>query len=788
MVCPPKTHTIGNGPGETSSPNDVAPAGSQSGEDNPVQSDPRLLNTMLTSSLTAVGVTDAQGRLLFANDALIEMWGYCRDDRVLGRNLADFWVQEGIEEFTRSLIASDQAIGEGLGRRKDGTLFNAQYSADLIRDDDGRPLYMFGTFLDITDQKNTLKALRRSEATFNGLFRAAPIGIGLVTNRVLRFVNRGLCEMSGYSSEELIGKSARILYESDEEFERVGRVKTEAFAERGTGSVEARCRHKDGTSVDVLVSSAPIQRDDLSAGVIFTAMDISDRKRAERALQESEERYRLLFERNLAGVWRSTLDGHVLECNAAMARILGYRSPEEAIQESTLERHADVEDGRRFTSLLSELGSLVNYEFDAKKRDGTPVSLLLNASLVPSDSAEGTVVEGTAYDITEHKTTEQQLRQALKMEAVGQLAGGIAHDFNNLLMAVTSYTDLLEVRLGPNHSFDRYTDGIRETVDRATGLVRKILAFGRKQMLQPKVVNLNTVVDEMERMLRRTIPENIRLETCFEPRLHSVKADPSQIEQVIVNLAINARDAMPAGGSLTISTENVEVSEEMAEVFPGLTPDSYVVLSVADVGKGMSEETVSHIFEPFFTTKSPGQGTGLGLAQVWGIVKQSEGYIYVDSDPGVGTTFRIYLPTVDDVDPAPSESQTRSPTVGGTETVLVAEDDNDVRSAIREGLVGLGYEVFEATDGDHALQIAAERDGHINALVTDMVMPGIAVDDLVDRLTKNHPALRVVYITGYSVSALEIGDLEGPTSALLQKPFSLHDLAATLRRLLDGEG
>jgi len=635
--------------------------------DNPFQSDPRLLSSLLTSSMTAVGVTDADGHLLFANDALIRMWGYPEGEPFAGRHLSEFWVEEGIRDFVSSLAKSGQAVGEGLGRRKDGTLFNVQYVADLIRDDDGRPIYMFGTFLDVTEQKRTLKALKRSEATFNGLFRAAPIGIGLVTDRIFRFVNRTMCEMTGYGSEELVGRSARILYDSDEEYERVGRVKYDEIAEHGTGSVETRFVRKGGGSVDVLLSSSPIHPDNLSSGVIFTAMDISDRKRAETALRESEAR----------------------------------------------------------------------------------------------------------------------LRQAVKMEAVGQLAGGLAHDFNNLLMAITSYTDLLDARLGPDHEFARYTQGILQTVDRATGLVKKILAFGRKQMLQPRVIKLNTVVHDMEGMLRRTIPENIRLETSFTSPLPSVHADPNQIEQVIVNLAINARDAMRGSGTLKISTAAEEHLEPDAQVHPGLRPGEYVVLSVADDGSGMDGDTQSRIFEPFFTTKNPGQGTGLGLAQVWGIVKQSDGFIYVDSQLGVGTTFRVFLPAVDELDSMPPAHEAKLSTIGGSETVLVAEDDSDVRAAITEGLTGFGYRVLEATDGDNAVEVAREHSGRIHALVTDMVMPGMAVEDLVEGLTDDEPLLRVVYITGYSVAALEVGEPPGSAAALLQKPFSLHELATTLRRVLD---
>jgi two-component system, cell cycle sensor histidine kinase and response regulator CckA len=388
-----------------------------------------------------------------------------------------------------------------------------------------------------------------------------------------------------------------------------------------------------------------------------------------------------------------------------------------------------------------------------------------------------------AYD--ELARTQDQLAQAQKMEAIGRLAGGIAHDFNNLLTVIKGRSQLVLQRLGPDDPLRRQIALVEQTADRAASLTRQLLAFSRKQMLDPRVLDLNAVVDGIESMLRRLIGEDIELRTRPARDLGAVRADPGQLEQVILNLVVNARDAMPAGGTLTIETANLEVTAEPVEAPLDIPAGLYVRLSVSDTGVGMSAGTRAHLFEPFFTTKELGKGTGLGLASVYGIVKQSGGAIAVRSEPGSGSTFAIFLPQVGEpVEPArPGRAEDEVP--GGTETILLVEDEDAVRELAREVLQAGGYTVLEARHGHQALEIAETHRGSIALLLTDVVMPGMDGPGLARRLTAIRPGVRLLYVSGYADRVAESGD-GLPAAALLHKPFFPATLAGKVREVLDG--
>jgi nitrogen-specific signal transduction histidine kinase/ActR/RegA family two-component response regulator len=393
-----------------------------------------------------------------------------------------------------------------------------------------------------------------------------------------------------------------------------------------------------------------------------------------------------------------------------------------------------------------------------------------------------------ALDITDRKQLEEQLRQSQKMEAVGRLAGGIAHDFNNLLMVIQGYADLLAERLPAGDPLRRNAEQIQTASQRATSLTRQLLAFSRKQMLAPKVISVQSILGDMERILRRLIGEDIQLETSSAPDVGLIKADRSQIEQVILNLAVNARDAMPQGGRLTIETANVDLDASYARSPVVLAPGKYVMLAVTDNGCGMDAETQTHIFEPFFTTKEKGKGTGLGLATVYGIVKQSGGYVWVYSEPGRGTSFKIYLPMVENVEEPGRDNRGDPQSSGrGTETILLVEDEKGVRELAREYLEMSGYTVIEAEDGHTALELAAMHSGTIHLLMTDVVMPGISGRELADRVKRIRPKIQVLYMSGYTDQAVVHHGILDMDAVLLQKPFTMATLSSKLREILAAE-
>jgi PAS domain S-box-containing protein len=463
--------------------------------------------------------------------------------------------------------------------------------------------------------------------------------------------------------------------------------------------------------------------------------------------------------------------------------ILGLRSDEMTGQSLYEYFHTDDPEFLAIAAHRKALaGENVAYELEWQKH-------IFDSHVQPLKSSEGQLlgVIGVALDITDRKHLADQLRVAQKMQAVGELAGGVAHDFNNLLMIVKGHAEMLLDRIQDSSPVRHNLEQIQGATDRAATLTRQLLAFSRKQVLQPKILDLNDVVAGMIKMFARVIGENIDLAFLPGSKLAPVKADPGQMEQVLLNLVVNARDAMPDGGRLTIETANVELDRVSASQHPAMEAGSYVMLIVTDTGCGMDAGTQARIFEPFFTTKGHGKGTGLGLATVYGVVKQSGGFIWVYSELNHGTTFKIYLPQVTaDVDRLIAEKVAAGP-VPGTETVLFVEDEESVRELVRDYLGRTGYRVLDAADGVQALDVAVAHRGPIHILVTDVVMPRLSGRELVTRLTAARPDVKVLYISGYTDDSIfRHGVLEGGV-AFLQKPFNLRDLAQKIRQVLDGE-
>ena len=503
-------------------------------------------------------------------------------------------------------------------------------------------------------------------------------------------------------------------------------------------------------------------------------------------LRRSEMNFRSLVTNAPYGICRCDSTGQLLDVNPALLAMLGYSSARDLVGTHLGALYPDTYQWFELADCLQSAAPFNGLIAEWKRKDGVGTVVRVSGRAVSYGDKER-AFELFAEDVTERRALEQQLQQSQKMEAVGRLAGGIAHDFNNLLMVISGYSEFLLDRLGPDPALRGPAQEIAGASQRASSLTRQLLAFSRKQMLAPKILDLNEVVTENLKMLTRVIGEDIDLVMVPAAVLGSVRADAGQIDQVIMNLALNARDAMPSGGKLTIETSNVSLDEEYARFHAPLRPGDYVMLSISDTGLGMDSETQSHIFEPFFTTKGT-KGTGLGLSTVYGIIKQSGGYIWVSSESGKGTTFKIYLPRV--AERAETLAQVVSSeeavfTEPGTETILLAEDEANLRYLARQFLEKQGYQVIEAADGAVAMQIAVAHEGVIHLLLTDVIMPGMNGRELAQRISEIRPQTKVLYMSGYTENVIgHDGTLDAGVS-LLQKPFTLRDLKSKVREVLD---
>ncbi len=507
---------------------------------------------------------------------------------------------------------------------------------------------------------------------------------------------------------------------------------------------------------------------------------------AQEGLRRSEMNFRSLVTHAPYGICRCDSTGKLLDLNPALLSMLGYSSATELLGTHLGELYADTQHWFELADHLRAAEPFNGLIVDWKRKDGTGTVVRVSGRTV-FDGGEGKTFELFAEDVTERRALEQQLQQSQKMEAVGRLAGGVAHDFNNLLMVISGYSEFLLDRLGPDPTMRAPAQEIASAAGRASSLTRQLLAFSRKQMLAPKILDLNDVVTENLKMLTRMIGEDIELVMTPATGLGAVRADAGQIEQVIMNLAVNARDAMPSGGKLTIETSNISLDEEYARFHAPLKPGNYVMLAISDTGAGMDSETQSHIFEPFFTTKGP-KGTGLGLSTVYGIVKQSGGYIWAYSELGKGTTFKIYLPRVAEIAESPAQvaaAQESVPIEPGTETILVVEDEANLRYLARQFLEKQGYRVIEAADGAVAMQIAVAHEGVIHLLLTDVIMPGMNGRELAQRISEIRPNTKVLYMSGYTENVIGRNGTLDAGIRLLQKPFTLRDLQRRVREVLD---
>jgi PAS domain S-box-containing protein len=627
--------------------------------------------------------------------------------------------------------------------------------------------------------------LQDSEERYRTLVEASPFGIVATdSSETIVMCNRRAAEVHGYpNAAGLIGKPIAVLLASADREKILDELRS-LVTDDGITRLECLMQRKDGSNFPAELTTAALRGHDLSlAGLVVLTRDITEQKQAEEALRQSQERYRVFFEQNLAGNYISTPEGAILACNPAFVHMFGFNSEKEARQTNLSSLYSSPEARDKFLQQLKQRRHLEYYEDELRRKDGSPLYVTENAIGSFSQRGELLEVHGFLVDETERKKAEQQLWQTQKMEAIGNLAGGVAHDFNNILAVIIGHGGLLVDQPDIGGTAQRHSQAILDAGRRAANLTRQLLAFSRKQLLQPRILNMNRIIEDIDKMIRRLIGDNIEMRVLLGDDLENVNADPSQMEQVILNFCVNARDAMPDGGRITIRTQNARVDESEAAQHMSMKPGRYVRIDVSDTGTGMDEETLSHIFEPFFTTKEPGKGTGLGLATVYGIVKQSGGQVWVCSEEGRGSTFSIYLPAaIREAEPRESKGKPLE-MLRGSETILVVEDAPPLRALIRELLEGLGYNVLEAADGEQARGIA-ERNKDVALLLTDLSLPKISGLALAKSLLDKKPGLKVLYMSAHAdVAALREAQEAG--AGFLQKPFTQADLGLKLRNLLD---
>jgi two-component system, cell cycle sensor histidine kinase and response regulator CckA len=697
-----------------------------------------------------------QGAIIFANIACARLFGASSPNQLLGRQHLDSVhpndrevVKQRIQQFAHDLEFVRRHEIQFL--RLDGKEIYADTVARSVMYNDEPSVQVM--FRDISERLQAEKNLRRREADLAAAQRIAHLGsyeidlsnLDEFEKKPLRWSDENF-RIFGYEPGQIAVSGATFLDAVHPEDKiRIREELARGIREGNSISLEYRIIRPSG-AVRFIQSHTNVVRDEKTnrlVRLVGTAQDITERKKA-------EERFYKAFNANPEPMTIANLsEGRYIDVNESFLRVTGYQR-EEIIGRTSLQLQfwKAPEDRARLVEILLKQGAIRDLEITFLTKSGEERTALDSAEIVEFDGEK--CIIAIFKDITERKSLEKQLRQAQKMEAIGQLSGGIAHDFNNLLGVIIGYSEILEERLAAGDSMLKSVQEIKKAGKRAASLTRQLLAFSRQQVLEPKILALNTVVINVERMLGRLIGENIDLETALERDLGNIKADQGQIEQVIMNLAVNARDAMPRGGRLTILTANVELDEDYARSHPPQPTGRYVLLSVSDTGIGMDAATQAHIFEPFFTTKEQGKGTGLGLSTVYGVIRQSGGHIWVYSEPGLGTTFKIYLPRTDEAALGEKTTAGLATLHRGTETILLVEDEGPLRELTRSLLADSGYTVLSAEQPADAIEIARQYKGPIHLLLTDVVMPGMSGPVLAGKVAPARPDMKVVYMSGYT--------------------------------------
>ncbi|MFY9584380.1 MAG: PAS domain S-box protein [Candidatus Acidiferrales bacterium] len=731
-------------------------------------------------------------KFLQVNDAAIAHYGYSHEE-FTHMQITDIHPVKEIPRLLQWLKkewSPLQASGQWLHRLKDGGIIGVETALHTLEFAGRRAALV--VVQDITERRQAEETLHESEERYRQLFDSANDGLFVfaMTDKGLpgRFleVNQVACQMLSYSREELLRLSPMDV-EDPGTIGHPAAILDQLRTEKRV-IFERELIGKDSRRIQVEISSNLFDFKGQTA-VLSVARDITERRQAGEALRTSEARYRELVKNATYGIFRASWEGRFLDVNPALVAMLGYASEEEIL---SLNLGTGVyRDPVAWARLLEQAAvrdRVEGLEVEWKRKDGSPVLVRLSARAVRDPAGGVDCFEGIAEDVTERRALEKQLGQVQKFEAIGQLAGGIAHDFNNVIGAILGWAELGEDQVPSGSPLHSHFKKIREQADRAAALTRQLLAFARRQILEPQDINLNQTIADLLSLFERVIGKDIELKTVLAPNLEAIRADRTQVEQVLMNLCLNARDAMPRGGQLLIETQDVQIDKDHCRSDAYARPGRFIQMSITDNGVGMDALTLEHIFEPFFTTKEIGKGTGLGLATVYGVVKQHGGFVHVYSEPGRGTTFHVYFPVSTG---APGKDNRKTSAAaelvrGGTETILVGEDHDGIRELARATLEGLGYRVMSARNGEEAVRIFEAHRDAIGMALLDVVMPKLGGPEAYTRMAAAKPGLPVLFTTGYSAEAASLSALVENGAAILQKPYSSAHLGRKVREVLDG--